>query len=204
MNLAEAYLMRGPVWWLQHHIGYLSPTRQQIMVLENTSRKRVAIGDRRSGKTALLCLDAIEKAHSNPGCSIMMVGAFDRQSDYLVRMLSEILDRSNIPVRTSARDRIVFMNGSVITFREANVNVNRMYGQAADFYYVDDFESVHWEMLMYLNDLAEVGNSNIMMAGLREGLSKLACSDSYNVIEFYPVRVRDHSRPQVHWALPAI
>lgn len=190
MNIAELYAMRGSVWWLQHNLPNYSPTTNQAAILDDTSQKRIVIANRGAGKTYLLCLSALEKCHTNPNCTIAMFGAHEGQSGTMNKTIREIARASNLSIESETNYRIVFSNRSRIFFYSTNGPASRLYGMIpADHYYIDDFESVSYEVLQYLNDCSDISNSTMFMAGDHSGLRKAPGCETYNVMDLVPSRI---------------
>lgn len=184
MNLTEHYARRNRMWWLNRHIArHFQPTKSQASIINSKSRKRVVTGNRRSGKSALLCMDALERAHRE-NCMIIMFGVSDYQTRYLVDTMREIIDRSRIPIVHQENMRIVFPNGSRIRFEHGKRPVHHLYGRiVADHYYVDDFEGMSYEVMQFINDCVDVGNETILIAGDVSAIHRSSIRETYEELE---------------------
>lgn len=139
--------------WCNRNI-YISNNRmikfneEQLAVFSEKDNKKAFLMPRQSGKSTIICADALATAMKNKNIRIAILSPLESSSAYLFEKIKYFIDESNlkdimdIAISKSSRS-FKFDNGTIIQCYCAN---NRL-GLKVDACYIDDFDYIDDENL---------------------------------------------------------
>ena len=145
MNLATLYRNtlreqeRDICRWIETR-RFLTPTQEQQAVLADSLNWRAAILGRRTGKTTLLCLEALHKASEHDRQNILYLVPGIHQAEPVLMTLSELARRAEL--EHEVRDGLMMLsNGSAIYLRSI-AETSRARGLRYDLLCIDELAHI--------------------------------------------------------------
>lgn len=186
MNLTDLYIVhRSPkdrMNWIRNHLGIqLTPTQQTVVM--DDSVHRIAVGMRRSGKTTLICAEALERAINSSGSRIGIVCHSEVVALSVAYCMELMIQKSSREVRNAfsqrGQDGVIRLcnNGSEIriisaqSFRQSSV-------QAFTHLYVDEHPSINGIEGLIASRLRYV---DLLMAGTEHPGHDMSSDPRFNV-----------------------
>ena len=178
-------MLEDPVKWARTFVRVFDQEKKkmtpwearwyQANILRDKTPKKVARWGRRTGKSDMMCIDALHKAFVNPHFRVLFITPYENQVRLLFTRLREIIDASpylkqEVVKKTNNPFQIIWKNNATImgftTGAASGSGGASIRGQSADYLYLDEVD------YMADNDFDTI----MSIAAEREGIGMLMSS----------------------------
>lgn len=165
MNLVEKIINDNSLNWCYNNLS-IRFNKQQLSILRDKSDKRFYNLKRRTGKTLLICSEALNYAfnHSNKNVVICICNLTEK--NYIKNMLINLIEQStNLMEEFESHNNshLYLKNGTVITLFYQRDSFLK--GMKVDYLLIDNFEYFSIETINHLLTCIKEDSSRVLILG---------------------------------------
>lgn len=166
MNLVERIIYNNKNNLLNWCLNNISTryNEHQLKVLKDESNKKLYNIPKRSGRSFVICSEALYYAFNYSKQDIIIFTSSNLELDKIKVLLLNILDHSKLNKRIKCflNNRLLLDNGSIIKIIAIN-NINSIRGQRANSILIDDYDHCSSESISYALTCAKYDSNHLLV-----------------------------------------